>query len=46
MLIDPAENDRHEEAMAKAKIIILDGVKDHVVPHIAEEETTYEMWEN
>ena len=25
--------------------MILDGVKDHVVPHIAEKETTREMWE-
>ena len=43
--IDPADNDNYEEAMAKAKSIILDGVKDHVVPHISEKETTYEMWE-
>ena len=25
--------------------ITLDGVKDHVVPHIAKKETTFEMWE-
>lgn len=31
--------------MARVKSIILDGVKDHVVPHIFEKETTYEMWE-
>jgi len=31
--------------MARAKCIILDRVKDHVVPHIAEKETTFEMWE-
>ena len=43
--VDPVENDKYEEAMARAKSIILDGVKDHVVPHIAEKETTYEMWE-
>jgi len=30
--------------MAKAKCIILGGVKDHVVQHIAEKETTKEMW--
>ena len=29
--------------MTKAKCIILDGVKDHVVPHIAEKETAKEM---
>jgi len=43
--IDPTENDKYEEAMARAKSIILDGVKDHVVPHIAENETENEMWE-
>ena len=41
---DPNDNDKYEEAMARAKIIIFDEVKDHVVPHIAEKETTYEMW--
>ena len=29
--------------MARAKSIILDGVKDHVVPHIAEKDTKNEM---
>jgi len=43
--VDPNENDKNKEAMARAKCIILDGVKDHVVPHIAEKETTVEMWE-
>ena len=43
--IDPNDNDKYEEAMVRAKCIILDGVKDHVVPHIAEKETTVEMWE-
>lgn len=36
---------KYEEAQAKAKCMILDGVKDHVVPHITEKETTREMWE-
>ena len=43
--IDPNNNDKYEEAMARAKRIILDGVKDHVVPHIAKKETTFEIWE-
>ena len=43
--VDPNDNDKYEEAMVRAKSIILDGVKDHVVPHIAEKETAYEMWE-
>lgn len=42
---DPLANERYEEAMAKAKCIILDGVKDHMVPHISEKETTKEMWD-
>ena len=44
ILVDPVANERYDEAMAKAKCIILDGVKDHVVPHIVEKETTKEMW--
>jgi len=43
--VDLNNNDKYEEAMVRAKCIILDGVKDHVVPHIAEKETTVEMWE-
>ena len=43
--VNPKENERNEEAMARAKCIILDRVKDHVVPHIAEKETTVQMWE-
>ena len=36
--LDLVDNDKYEEAMAKAKCIILDGVKDHVVQHIAEKD--------
>ena len=43
--VDPNDKDKYEEAMVRAKCIILDRVKDHVVPHIAEKETTFEMWE-
>ena len=43
--VDPNDNDKYEEAMARANCIILDGVKDHVVPHIVEKETTVETWE-
>lgn len=42
--VDPTDNDRYEDAMARAKSIILDGVKDYIVPHIAEKNTTQEMW--
>eukprot|EP00253_Pinus_taeda_P014291 PITA_14291 len=43
--VDPVANERYEEEITKAKCIILDGVKDHVVPHIAEKETIKEMWD-
>jgi len=38
--VDPVENEKYEDAMARAKRMILDGVKDHVIPHIAEKNTT------
>lgn len=43
--VDSADNDKYEKAMARAKSIILNGVKDHVVPHIVEKDTANEMWE-
>ena len=42
--VNPAKNNKYEEAMARAKSIILDGVKGHVVPHITEKDTANEMW--
>lgn len=44
-LVDADLLKQYEEAQLKAKCMILDGVKDHVVPHIVEKETTREMWE-
>ena len=43
--IDPVDNEKYEDAMVKAKCIILDGAKDHVVPHIVEKNTVKEMWD-
>jgi len=43
--VDLNDNDKYEEAMVRAKSIILDGVKDHVVPPIVEKDTTNEMLE-
>ena len=43
--VDPDNNDKYEEAMARAKSIILDKFKDHVVLHIAEKDTANAMWE-
>jgi hypothetical protein len=37
--------DLHEVKEAKAKSIILDGVKDHLIPHLAEKKTAKEMWD-
>ena len=48
VVVEPVNTDslkKYEEARAKAKCMILDGVKDHVVPPIAEKETAREMWE-
>ena len=36
--------EKHEEAAAHAKRFIMDGFKDHVIPHIVEKATTHEMW--
>jgi hypothetical protein len=36
--------DLHEVKEAKAQRIILDGVKDHLIPHLTEKKTTKEMW--
>jgi hypothetical protein len=35
----------HETKEAKAQRIILDGVKDHLIPHLAEKKTAKEMWD-
>eukprot|EP00253_Pinus_taeda_P003126 PITA_03126 len=43
--VDPTANEKYEEAEAKAKCLILDGVKDYVIPHIVEKNTIREMWE-
>jgi hypothetical protein len=42
---DPVSLDLHEVKEAKAQRIILDGVKDHLIPHLAEKKTTKEMWD-
>ena len=36
---------KYQAEMTKAKRMILDGVKDHVVCHIASRETAKEMWD-
>jgi len=41
--VDPTDNEKYEDVMVRAKCIILDGVKVHVIPHIAENNTAKEM---
>ena len=43
--IDPVALDLHEIKEAKAQRIILDGVKDHLIPHLAKKNTAKEMWD-
>ena len=43
--VDPIGNDKYEEEMVRAKSFILDGVKDHAVPHIFEKNMANEMWD-
>ena len=35
----------YKREMAKAKQMILDGVRDHIVSHVAGQRTTKEMWD-
>ena len=35
---------KHREAAGHAKRLIMDTIKDHIVPHIAEKRTANEMW--
>jgi hypothetical protein len=35
----------HETKEAKSQRIILDGLKDHLIPHLAEKKTSKEMWD-
>ena len=39
------QNKKYKSNMAKAKRLILDGVKDHIVSHIAGKNTAREIWE-
>jgi hypothetical protein len=42
---DPVSLDLHETKESKAQSIILDGVKDHLIPHLAKKNTAKEMWD-
>lgn len=41
--VDPLK--KYKKEMAKSKRLILDGVRDHVVSHIARKGTAQQMWE-
>ena len=43
--IDATHIATYKKDDAKAGRIILDGVKDHIVPHILELDTTKKMWD-
>ena len=42
--LDAVNLRQFKKNMARAKRLILDGVKDYIVPHIAANTTTREMW--
>ena len=42
---DPISLDLHEIKEAKVQRILLDGVKDHLIPHLAEKPRAQEMWD-
>jgi hypothetical protein len=42
---DAQQVEAHKKNDAKARRIILDGVKDHIVPHRSGLDTTRKMWE-
>ena len=42
---DPIALDLHEVKEARAQRIILDGVKDHLIPHLTEKTIAKEMWD-
>jgi hypothetical protein len=43
--IDAQQAEAHKKNDAKARCIILDGVKDHIVPHLSGLDITGKMWE-
>ena len=48
VVVEPANANllkKYKDEMAKAKRLILDGVRDHVVCHIADKGTAKEMWD-
>jgi len=42
---DPQQENTHKKNDAKERRIIMDGVKEHVVPHLTRLDSTRNMWE-
>jgi hypothetical protein len=42
---DPTQQPAHLKRDVKARRIIIDGVKDHIIPHLSRKKTTKDMWE-
>jgi hypothetical protein len=42
---NPIALDLHEVKEVRAQMILLDGVKDHLIPYLAKKKTTKEMWD-
>lgn len=42
---NPQQLSMYKKKDAKARRIILDGIKDHIVPHIAKLDTTKKTWD-
>ena len=44
MQTDPKEMEIWEDLDSRVRLIILDGVRDALIPHLFEKNTTHEMW--
>jgi hypothetical protein len=42
---DPTQQPAHLKKDVKTRRIIVDGVKDHIIPHLSGKKTTKDMWE-
>jgi hypothetical protein len=43
--LDPVHLAAHNKKDVKARRIIVDGVKDHIIPHLSSKKTVKDMWE-
>lgn len=43
---EPKELEVYEELDTKTKLIILDGIKDHLIPDMYKKNATHEMWKS